>query len=373
VQALRQLKDCQVATYEITTEDGVSLLLHRAIRGDPEEAVFLMHGAASSTEMFTSPEVYNLSTYLHDHGYGDVWMLEWRVGSVYGKRYLSEGHNLDDVALYDIPAAISFLRNHIGKKPLHIIGHCLGAMVVAMSMAARLVESVASLCLANVGLFPKLGPVTDAKLSLMVDLVDKVMGVERFTPNPADMDLRSHDFLLQLGASVCPSTCGNPTCRMLSFMWGAGETSTIFNHDHIHPKTHERLHDYYGPVSLSYLHHMKKMLSYSAAVKMDEDDPKYGALPNNYLDHAANIDVPTLLITGKDNICWYDSIQEYYALIQKYYPQMDVEMVEIPSYCHVDVFMGVNAYFDVFPAILSFLDRHKRGCEMARADRFWSL
>src|SRR5262249_2292231 len=49
----------------------------------------------------------------------------------------------DDVALYDIPAAVTHIKNHIGQQPLSVVAHCMGALILSMSLTAGLVTGLA--------------------------------------------------------------------------------------------------------------------------------------------------------------------------------------------------------------------------------------
>jgi lysosomal acid lipase/cholesteryl ester hydrolase len=68
---MKGVRDAHRESRWIETGDGLSLLLHRFSRGRGD-AVLLVHGLTTSTDMFIMSEHYNLVSYLLDRGYGEV-------------------------------------------------------------------------------------------------------------------------------------------------------------------------------------------------------------------------------------------------------------------------------------------------------------
>lgn len=346
-----QFADAVVSNHLINTEDGVQLQLHRICRRAGTPAVLLLHGLSSSSAMFSGAEWYNLTAYLLDHGYHDIWLLDWRGSALYHKRYLSAGHDIDDVVEIDLPQAVAQMRAAIGAQPIHIISHCIGAMALSMALANQTITGIKSAICANVGLFPTLAAASLVKLLSVPGLAHHVFDIEHLLVDANDSDYQTSEALPLLLSHSGQNQCANVTCRMLSFVWGAGHESTIFKHRHLHPDTHSNLHHYFGPVSLSYFFHIQKMLHHAAVV----GNQAKGRAALNYLDQVARIITPMLLCVGSENRVWHDSIQQYYRIIRQYHPNLPVQLLEVPGYTHNDVFMGVDAHVDVFPALLKFL------------------
>jgi triacylglycerol lipase/cholesterol oxidase len=108
--SLEGVKDADVSTHYFATPDKLGLSLLRFLRKPCEDVVVLIHGLTTSTDMFIMPEHVNLVSYLLDHGFTDVWSLDWR-GSMRHSYDLFPGRfNLDDIALYDMPGAIGKVR-----------------------------------------------------------------------------------------------------------------------------------------------------------------------------------------------------------------------------------------------------------------------
>ncbi|BFM17484.1 alpha/beta fold hydrolase [Maricurvus nonylphenolicus] len=343
--------DCDVQSFVLTTPDNIDIYLHRFCRDKEAPPILMIHGLTSSYKMFAGPEWYNPVSYLLDNGFGDVWLLDWRGSAVYGKRYVEMGHNLDDVCRFDIPLAVEHVRANSLHDDIHVIAHCVGSLAFSMALADQQVEGIKSAIIANLGLSPRLEFGSFAKLYSIPHFANSVLKLSHFSVDPAEIDFQTSEYLSILGSAVSQNQCDNPTCRLMSFIIGSGHESTIFKHEHIHPDTHDKLTEYFGPLPISYYFHLEKMMHHSAAVSNNEDHKQR----INYLDKVENIDIPMLLCTGKENRCWYDSIQTYYNILQTYYPDKDVSLFEVPDYAHNDLFMGVNSHIDVFPRLLEFL------------------
>jgi len=154
--------------------------------------------------------------------------------------------------------------------------------------------------------------------------------------------------------------CNVPACHMLSFMWGAGFPA-LYLHENLHDVTHRRGADLFGGASMNYYRHVKKMVSSNnTTVKFEPGNPKYARLPDDYLEAAYGVETPILFITGEQNKVFTDSNIVTYKKLDERAPGRH-ELHVFPDYGHQDVFMGKNSDRDVFPRLLEFLDRHRRG------------
>ncbi|MCB0706721.1 MAG: alpha/beta hydrolase [Saprospiraceae bacterium] len=346
---VKNIEGCKYENYTLTTADGLQLKLARYYRSTSTPAVLLLHGLTSSSEMFLGEEYFNLTAYMLENGLEDVWLLDWRGSGTYKKDHLTLNNNVDEVAFYDIPLAVNFIQENT-TEGLHIVAHCIGSMALAIGLATKKVKNVRSVILGNAGLFPKLNIGSMLRLYAMPQFTKSVLGVDHFVVDPEDVDFQDASMLLMQASNFAQNQCENPSCKMLSLVWGAGHKNTLFNHDNFLPETHDKVHEYLGPVSLSYFRHIQKMLHHNAVLSLDGQ--------TNYLDLASNINVPLLLAVGTENLCWYDSIQRFHELLNTFFEDVDQDLLEIPKYGHMDLFMGKNAYSDVFPQFLDFLKQH---------------
>jgi len=134
--------------YEVTTEDGYILTLHRIEHGKANAGddfwrpiVFLQHDfLGSSADFVIQHHSKSLGFILADNGY-DVWMGNFR-GNTYSRKHESLSPNkraywnfaIDELARYDMPAMIDFILEETTEGDLMFVGHGMGTTAfMAMS------------------------------------------------------------------------------------------------------------------------------------------------------------------------------------------------------------------------------------------------
>jgi cholesterol oxidase len=351
--------NCEITHHPFTTGDKLGLSMERFKRADCDDVVVIIHGLTTSTDMFIMPEHYNLVQYLLDNGFTDVWTLDFRMSNRFSYNLHRGRYTMDDIALFDYPAAIATLRTAIGPKPrIHVISHCLGANSFTMSLFGKAVTGIRS-CIANsVSLTPRVPKWSRVKLAVAPFACEYIGAVEYVNPYWRREPGFSPGKVLAMVASLFHRECDVPECHMLSFMWGTGFPA-LYLHENLHDITHRRGGDLYGGTSVHYLRHVRKMVnSNNTAVKYYPDDPKYALLPDNYLQYAAQIETPVLFMTGEQNHVFTDSNILTYERLQKIVPGRH-QLATFANYGHQDVFMGKNCHVDIFPRLLKFLDAQR--------------
>ncbi|MBV8659709.1 MAG: alpha/beta fold hydrolase [Burkholderiales bacterium] len=348
-----------ITPYPFTTGDGLTLGLTRFQRAECDDVVLLIHGLTTSSDMFIMPEHENIVQHLLDHGLGDVFTLDYRGSNRFPYNLARNQSTMDDIALYDHPAAIATLRKLIGpKKRIHVIAHCVGSLTFAMSLAAGLVGGVRSVTLNSIALAAFVPAWSRFKLGIGPFACDWLLGAEYVNPRWAHEPGWSGGKLLAHACDLFHDECESSICHMLSFMWGAGKPA-LFLHENMHPDTHDRLGDLFGGVSVNYYRHVVKMVdSKHDVVKYDPDNLRYAALPDNYADQAAKITTPMLLVQGQENRVFADSILQCHARLEKEVPGRH-QLHVFPAYGHQDIFMGKQSASDIFPRLLAFIEQHR--------------
>ncbi|MFG2944063.1 alpha/beta hydrolase [Streptomyces adustus] len=335
--------------------DGVRLGLTRVGTGDTgRPAVLLLHGHTASADMFLQPETRNLVDVLLDEGY-EPWLLDWRGSCRLPYNETGQRYTYDDVALYDIPEAVSYIRGRIGDRPLFVVAHCIGSLTLSLSMSAGLVPGLAGVVSQGVFLTPKLAGRTSLRMTVAGELLKG-----RIDHIPVDfrkVGLRSKYTPLFALASRRAS-CPDPTCQMLhNSAWGTG--ASLFVHGNLSRTTHDRLAELFGPAPLWILPHLRRIELARSVVRWHDTDHRYRALPPNALDAAGRIDTPVLLLAGSENGLWLDSQKLCHDVLARRRPELDVTYTEIPGYGHLDPFLGRGAALDVFGHILEFLGERR--------------
>ncbi|ALL79629.1 hypothetical protein AD006_31055 (plasmid) [Pseudonocardia sp. EC080610-09] len=350
---LSGVPDAEISEHRFPTADGLELSMLRFTRDRAGDAVLLVHGHTTSTDMFVMPEHRNLVTTLLDHGY-DVWSLDFRLSNRHTYNRSPERYTLDDCALYDFPPALDLLRTHIGDRPLHVVAHCVGALTFSMSLAARRIGGLTSAVLNSVSLLPRVPRWSALKLAAGPTLFS-LAGIELLDPRWSTHSGSLPHRLLAGAVSLAHRECDVRACQLLSMMWGAGRPA-MYQHHNLDPQTHRRVADLFGPTSLQFYRHMHQMVRAEAAVKYRPHRASHRILPANYLQAAASIEIPILFTTGTYNRVFCDSNIACHERLRRLGARQH-ELAVFDGYGHQDVFMGRDAARDVFGDIVEFLSR----------------
>lgn len=358
LNSLDGVKNAQVSTHYASTGDGLGISLLRFQRAPCQDVVLLVPGLTASSDMFIMPEHRNLTQVLLDEGFTDVWTLDGRISKRQPYNHTRHRFTVDDVALYDNPAALDVVRRAVGPDArIHIISHCLGALSVAMSLFGKTIQGVRSVIVNGVALTPKVGTLARAKLAVGPFLAETVLGVDYLNPEWGHQAGISPGKLLAKGVSFMHRECDVPECHMTSFMWGFGYP-VLFRHENLHEITHLRTGDLFGGSGVHYYRHIRKMVAAgNTAVKFDPKDVRYRHLPDDYLRDAASITTPMLLVAGQENALFLDSNVLCHERLEQLAPGRH-ELAVIPGYGHADVVIGKNAAQDVFPRFVAFLRKN---------------
>jgi cholesterol oxidase len=365
---LEGIKNAEITTHYFSTEDMLGLSMFRFLREPSDDVVLVVHGLTTSTDMFVMPEHENLVSFLLDHGFGDVWTLDFRMSNRFPYNLSRHSYTMDDCALYDFPAALHTLREVIGPgKRIHVICHCLGSVAFMMSLYGKAVDGVESVISNSVSLTPRVRRFSKLKIAVAPAVIEGLLGIEYLNP------LWSEDRGLTVGkviskvVSAVHRECDVPACNMLSMMWGTGFPA-LYRHENMADVTHRRGGDLYGGTSLNYQRHVRTMVRAGHAVKADPGNPKHRALPDDYLDHAREIDTPVLLVTGRSNCIFTDSQVKTHRTLQEL-GCTNTELHVYETYGHQDIFMGKDVAKEVFPRFLEFLGRHAGGQAPTRVEQ----
>lgn len=353
---LSGVPNADVSVHPFTTADGLGLSMLRFQRGEGDNTVLIIHGLTTSSDMFIMPEHHNLVAFLLDAGFTDVWTLDFRMSNRHPYNRAMHRFSMDDVALYDYPAALETLRGVVPERRLHVISHCLGAVSFTMSLFGGAVSGIDSVIANSAALTPRVPLWSRVKLTVAPDLVERVLGFAYLDPQWHTEPRFSRGWLFSKGVSLAHPECDVPACHMLSLMWGTGWPA-LYSHDKLHEITHRRGGDLYGATGLHYYRHVAKMVNAGRAVKFDPDDGQYDALPDDYLADAAGVTTPVLLTTGGKNRVFADSNEVCHERLEAVAPGRH-QLAVFPGYGHQDVFMGEHASLDVFPTMVDFLKQH---------------
>lgn len=119
-------------THTVKTTDGWTILLHRYRKRDcTGEPVLIVHGAMANHHNWDAPRGATLPELLVRNGY-DCWLIDFRgcrSGAPAPGRVKSDA-TIDDYVLYDLPAALDYIRQVTGYAKVHWVGHSMGGMLL---------------------------------------------------------------------------------------------------------------------------------------------------------------------------------------------------------------------------------------------------
>ncbi|KAL9984027.1 hypothetical protein ACROYT_G006282 [Oculina patagonica] len=361
-----QLNGATPEVYKCVTEDKVELKLTR-YKGGTKGPVILFHGLAMSRGTYNLDTIEpNLTEYLVQHRY-DVWLADWRASCDLPWAIYSD-YTLDDCAKYDCPALIDKVLEITKQKSLQVVAHCIGSIInYGALLTGRTTGKIRNMISFNVAAHTMASQLNEFKLGIyipgMLEMLG-VSGIDESAKNTAQvMDNLFNTFAKHVGESVIPykERCQSPTCHRIIFINGP-----LFQHANLNSLTHEALHEIFGYFSTKCAMHMrnsfkaKKFVSYSGEdIYLPDVDKKERLKSPDYLEKIGRLDIPITFLVGENNTVFVpESTRTTYELVKEAHPNQEYDLIQIPDYSHMDLILGKNAVYDVYPHALRALDRH---------------
>lgn len=338
----RALRAGSPEIHQARADDGAVSLLTRH-RGGDRGPVLLTYGVGASSRIFALDTVsVTLLEYLHQEGY-DVWLLDDRSSPLLPSS--ASEYTLDDIALRDVPAAISLVR-HVTGRDVHVVAHGLGAAAFTMAalhgpLAVR--SAVLSQAAAHVSV-----PLVRGVGEHLPRPSGPVRDGARMTAEP-DEQASWKKRLLHAGFSgrggPPGERCDSAACHRLTFLYGL-----LVRHARLDAPTHRALEEVFGQVSYEALSQQRALIRARKLVNAAGEDV--------YLPNLARLAFPITFLHGEKNDRFTpESTEETYdALREINDPSLYARMV-IPGYGDTDCLLGKTAFEDVFPLVLEHLRR----------------
>lgn len=305
--------------------------------------VLLVHGAGVRANIFRAPSGRNIVETLLDAGY-DVWLENWRASI----EFPPNEWTLDQAALYDHPAAVETVVRETGSEELKAIIHCQGSTSFMMAAVAGLVPQVTTIVANAVTLHTVIPVWSRFKIGYALPVV------ARATPylNP-QWGLHAPGVTPKLIDGFVRLThheCSNPVCKEVSFTYGSGFPA-LWRHENLNPETHDWLRAEFAAVPMSFFEQMKKCVAAGSLVSVDG----HAELPRDFTAQPPQTQARFSFFAGLENRCFLPESQvRTFRWFDSAAPGRHT-LHELPSYSHLDVFMGKNAAHDVFPLMLAEL------------------
>ena len=123
----------------------------------------------------------------------------------------------------------------------------------------------------------------------------------------------------------------------------------------------------FGIAHTPYCHHMSAFLREEKLVDRNDNDVYIPGVDNKgnleegvqQRDWVRHLDIPIYLFIGELNqVHRPPGVVRSYQMLKELHPEQDYEYAVIPGYGHLDCLIGKDAATDVWPGILSFLDKY---------------
>jgi hypothetical protein len=141
-------------------------------------------------------------------------------------------------------------------------------------------------------------------------------------------------------------------CNLASFTYGSG-SPTLWRHENLDEATHEWLAHEFGPAPVSFFRQMAASAWAGHLVTVDG----FSELPRDPVAQEPQTDARFVFLVGERNDCFPAGGQvQTHAFFDSHHPGRHALHV-LPGYGHLDVFVGSNSARDVYPLVLSELER----------------
>jgi cholesterol oxidase len=335
----RPLKLSAPEFHPFKTADGIELLLTR-YKGGNKGPVMCVHGFSGNRLTFSIDTIEpNMAEYLFAHGY-DVWLFDYRLSNLLPSS--SKQHTVDEIAMYDYPAAVETIKSVTGASEIDIMAHCVGSISLFMALMNGLsgVRSVVSAQIAS-DFYP--APQVHWKAGLHVPQVLDALGIKSLTAyvdQNADWENKLFDKLLKLYAVPIAGYCNDPTCHRMTFMFGP-----LYEHSQLNEATHSAMIEMFSIANMKTYEQLTMMIRAKQLMSADSRDI--------YMPHMDRLKIPITFIHGEFNKLFEvkSTVTTYEKLCQTNGSSLYKHII-IPGYGHNDCMYGKNTSVDVFPHIL---------------------
>ena len=337
----RALKMSPPEVHFFKTDDGVELKLTR-YKGGAKGPVILAPGFGTSTLAYTIDTVdTNLPEALFASGY-DVWLFDYRASPALPSAHTQ--FSLDDVAKRDYPAAVAKVRAVSQAADVQVMAHCVGSATFLMAMMAGL-TGVRSAIASALTFYPVSPMANRIRAGLDLGTAAAKAGLLSVT---TDFDSQKKlDVIIDNVLKLAPSKeqCDSAVCRRILGIYGE-----VYKHDNLNEATHKAIHEMFGVANMTTFNHLSLMVRKEQLVDKDGGD--------SYLPHIDRLAIPITLVTGAENNLFLpEGTARTLQTLSKANNANLYQRVLFPNYAHMDLYIGRDSARDVYPTIVSELDR----------------
>lgn len=329
--------------HAVTTSDGTEIRLTRYAMGT-KGPIVLAPGYGNAARAFALDTVpRSFTQYLGEHGY-DVWLLDYRASPDVAA---SRGQfTVDDIAMRDWPAAIAHVRRETGAASVQALAHCVGGLSLFMAIGGGL-EGVRSATFSALAGHPVPTAANRLRAGVRLASLFRALGIDGLSTDYRAESLPDRAVERLMRALPFRHAYDSPTGRRIYFIYG-----DVFDHDRIDATTmQEAVPSFFGYGNMTFFEHISLMIRSGRAVDRHGRDV--------YLANSDRYRMPISLVTGAHNRMFLPrGLQESYAYLRAANDPELYRLHVVPEYAHLDCWLGERADRDLFPIVLSELERH---------------
>ncbi|XP_041463208.1 uncharacterized protein LOC121414195 isoform X1 [Lytechinus variegatus] len=359
-------KGIKPTVYNLTATDGVPLLMTRYKCGN-KGPILLLHGLCVTSRIFSLDTIdKNFVEFLCEHGY-DIWLLELRLSVALPSHQKSS--RMHDPAGKDLPPAIDLIIKESNSPDIQVLGHCIGSITTHVALLGGHIDRRKIRCFiaSQVGFSMISSAMNQAKAKTRLDNIAVAFGYKGLTAYTDKNDHAREKFMSAVSNALARTTlnkenqCGSVVCHRITAMFGL-----MWEHPNMNEETHHTLSEWFGFGHADYYHHLSVAFRKGRLVDPEGKDvylPDFNSKNRLesplYRKAMKKMDIPILYFVGSLNKAWeIDASRDSYQRVKDANPDQYYEWFEAPTYGHLDCIIGKNAAEDVFPRLLTFLDKY---------------
>jgi cholesterol oxidase len=305
----------------------------------------MTHGFGGNRYTFSIDTIdTNLAEYFYANGY-DVWLLDYRLSSLLPAA--NDQHNIDQVAMYDYPAAVQKIIEVSGAPQIDILAHCVGSVTLfaAMLYGLKNVRSIVSNQIAC-NFFPAFQ--VKLKSGLHIPQVLDALGIKSLTAYASsneNWENKLYDKFIKLYAESVAGFCTDPVCQRMTFMFGL-----LYEHTNLNDATHKANIEMWGAANIATYEQLTHIIRKGHLINADGED--------TYMPHMDRLKLPILFLAGdKNQLFLPESTLTTFNALKEINGDGFYERTVLPGYGHIDPMFGKNAATDVYPYILKHFEK----------------
>lgn len=354
-------------TVLLTAKDNVQVVM-KVWRTDRAPSagrppILMVPGASVDEQIYSLPTIQtNAVQYFLSEGH-DVYVVVLRVGRT---PLAQRGYTAYDARL-DVQAAVEHIYNKHDpdtQTKMYVVCHCLGAVATSMGLLDGTLppSRMIGLCASQVFFAQKFGTVNAGKAAttLLPRIYQAVAGswfptVTSWTRLTTTLVQRALDQALRFyPVGPADELCSSTVCHRSSLAFGR-----LWTHGNLNRATHSRLGSFVGGIHMHTLAHLMRMGTGSGALDNDFENL---VTESNLLRLQG---LPILFISGSKNVVYDpECTNTSYDMLRERFGTDVYQRRVIPGYGHLDLWMGVNSFRDVYPVV----NEHVGWCESYSSD-----